>query len=205
MRADKETRQESPAGLMKRAIVDRYERTETGQVVLDVSVHSVEHLYSNFDRTAPYLKKDLDQSFVDHLTDSVREIGNHDFVIRISLSVMPDEMVMDRVRRSIETFHTYLRGLELRAMGVLLRRSLVLFLVGLVLLALAIEVNQLVSEDEGVLAEVFAQGLTIAAWVSMWEAIANLLLEWYPHRQNIKLYGRILNAPVTFRHFREDT
>lgn len=189
---------------MKRTIVDRYERTESGQIVLDVSVQSVEHLYNNFDRTAPYLKKDLDEAFVDHLTDSVREIRDHDFVVRLSLSLMPDETVMDRVRKSIKTFHTYLRDLELRAVGALLRRSAVLFVIGLVLLALAIEVTRMVSSDEGVIAGVFAQGLTIAAWVSLWEAIANLFLEWHPHRQNIRLCSRIMNAPVTFRHFQQD-
>ncbi|MHC4430386.1 MAG: hypothetical protein ACYTBS_00970 [Planctomycetota bacterium] len=186
---------------MKQTIVDRYERTQDGQIVLDVSVQSVEHLYNNFDRTAPYVKKDLDQSFVDHLTDSVREIRDDDFVVRISLSQMPDEMVMERVRKSIRTFHAYLQDLELRAVAALLRRSSVLFVIGLVLLALAIEVTRIVSSNEGVLAEVFAQGLTIAAWVSLWEAIANLLLEWHPHRQSIRLYGRIANAPVLFRHF----
>jgi hypothetical protein len=186
---------------MKRTIVDRYERTEDGHIVLDVSVQSVEHLYNDFDRTAPYLKKDLDQAFVDHLTDSVREIRDHDFVVRISLSQMPDEMVMERVRKSIRTFHTYLRDLELRAVALLLRRSSVLFVIGLVLLALAIEVTRMVSSDEGVLGGVFAQGLTIAAWVSMWEAMANLFLEWHPHRQNIRLYSRIMDAPVMFHHF----
>ena len=190
---------------MKRTIVDRYERTENGQIVLDVSVQSVEHLYNNFDRTAPYLKKDLDQSFIDHLTESVREIRAHDFVVRISLSQMPDEKVMERVRKSIRTFHTYLRDLELRAVGAMLRRSSVLFVIGLVLLALAIEATRMVSSNEGVLAGMFAQGLTIAAWVSMWEAIANLLLEWHPHRQNIRLYSRIMNAPVMFRHFEQGT
>ncbi|MHC4166976.1 MAG: hypothetical protein ACYSWQ_08465 [Planctomycetota bacterium] len=186
---------------MKRTIVDRYERTADGQIVFDVSVQSVEHLYNDFDRTAPYLKKDLDQDFVDHLTDSVREIRDHDFVVRISLSQMPDEMVMERVRKSIRTFHTYLRDLELRAVSALLRRSSVLFVIGVVLLALAIEVTRMVSSNEGVLAEVFAQGLTIAAWVSLWEAIANLFVEWHPHRKNIALYSRIANAPVVFRHF----
>ena len=188
---------------MKQSIVDRYERTEDGQIVLDVSVQSVEHLYNDFDRTAPYLKKDLDQAFVDHLTESAREIRGHDFVIRLSLSQMPDELVMERVRKSIRTFHTYLRDLELRAVAAMLRRSSVLFAVGMVLLGLAIEVTQMVSSDEGVLAEVFAQGLTIAAWVSLWEALVNLFLEWHPHRQNIRVYSKIADAPVVFRHFRQ--
>ena len=47
--------------------------------------------------------------------------------------------------------------------------------------------------------EVFAGGLTIAAWVSLWEAIALLFLEWQPHRQNIRIFNRIINAPIRFR------
>jgi hypothetical protein len=189
---------------MKRDVVDRYERTENGQIVLDASVKSVEHLYNNFDRTAPYSKKDLDQDFVDYLTDSVREIRNHDFIIRISLSKMPDEAVMERVRKSIKTYYTYLRELELRAVTVMLRRSALLFVIGLILLASAIETTRRLSSDEGVLAGVFAQGLTIAAWVSMWEAIANLFLEWNPHRKNIRLYDKITSAPILFRCFEQD-
>jgi len=95
------------------------------------------------------------------------------------------------------------RDLELRSVTVLLRRSSVLFAIGLVLLGLAIEATRMVSSNKGVLAGVFAQGLTIAASVSMWEAIANLFLEWHPHRQNIRLHSRIMNAPGGFRNFQQ--
>jgi hypothetical protein len=169
-------------------------------VVIDASVRSVEDLYSNFDRTAPYMKKDLDQDFVDYVIDCMHEIGKTNFIIRISLSNMPDKMVMDRVRRSIKTFFQYLQDTEYRALRTMFRRSLVLFVIGLALLALAIEATRRFSSSQGVLAEVFAQGLTVAAWVSLWEAIANLFLEWFPHRQDIKRYNRVINAPVTFRH-----
>lgn len=185
---------------MKKSIISRYERTENNEVIVDASVRSVEDLYNNFDRTAPYLKKDLDQEFVEYVIDCMHEIGRTDFVIRISLSNMPDKMVMDRVRRSIKTFFQYLQDTERRALKTMFRRSLVLFAIGMVLLALAIEATKRFSSSEGVLAEVFAQGLTVAAWVSLWEAIANLLLEWFPHRQDIKRYDRVINAPVTFRH-----
>jgi hypothetical protein len=189
--------------VMKKSIISRYERTENNEVIVDASVRNVEDLYNNFDRTAPYLKKDLDQDFVEYVIDCMHEIGRTDFVIRISLSNMPDKVVMDRVRRSIKTFFQYLQDTERRALRKMFRRSLVLFVIGMVLLALAIEATKRLSSSEGVLAEVFAQGLTVAAWVSLWEAIANLLLEWFPHRQDIKRYDRVINAPVTFRHLRE--
>jgi hypothetical protein len=80
------------------------------------------------------------------------------------------------------------------------RRSIVLFAIGLALLVLAIMATPRFSSSEGVLTEVFAQGLTVAAWVSLWEAIANFFLEWFPHRQNIRRHIKVTNANVLFRH-----
>ena len=189
---------------MKKQIISRYETTKNNEVIIDASVRSVEDLYNNFDRTADYSKKDLDQEFVDYVTDCVREIGKRAFVIRISLSTMPDKTVMDRVRRSVRTYFLYIQETERRQLRAMLRRSLVLFVIGLALLVPAIVATRRFSSSEGVLAEVFAQGLTVAAWVSLWEAIANLFIEWFPHRQDIKQYGRVTNAPVMFRRLPED-
>jgi hypothetical protein len=111
---------------------------------------------------------------------------------------MPDEAVMDRVRTSIHTYFQYLQETEKRALAAMFRRSVVLFGIGLALLALAIMATRRFSSNEGVLAEVFAQGLTVAAWVSLWEAIANLFLEWFPHRHDIRRHAKVINAPVMF-------
>jgi hypothetical protein len=185
---------------MTAPIAGRYELTDKNEVIIDVSVQNVEKLYSNFDRTAPYSKKDLDEELVDYLVDSVHEIRRHKFIIRISLTQAPDKTLVDRVKKSINTYYAYLKELELRRIKQMFKRSSILFVVGLVLLALAIEVTRRLSIHQGVLTEVFAQGLTVAAWVSLWEAIANLFLEWGPHRKNISLYNRLMDAPVVFRH-----
>jgi hypothetical protein len=189
---------------MKKMILGRYELTDNDQVIIDVSIRTVEDLYNNFDRTAPYMKKDLDQEFVDYIIDCVREIGGNDFVIRVTLSRKPDEVIMDRVRRSIDTFFHYLQEIERRALDAMFRRSFKLFGIGLALLALAIAAARQFSSGEGVLTKVFAQGLTIAAWVSLWEAIANLFVEWHPHSKNIRLYEQVVKAPVIFRHLPAD-
>lgn len=184
---------------LKKGILDRYECSDDGRIIIDASVRSIEELYSNFERDAPYLKRDLDQEFVDWLTDSAAELGPHDFTIRISLPACPDPAVMDRVRNSIRTFYEYLRQLELDALRTMLRRSIILFVIGLVLLALAIRLAQHFADSPGVTPQVFVQGLTVAAWVSLWEAIANIFLEWRPHQKKINLCARIRNAPVIFR------
>src|SRR5210317_253088 len=101
---------------MKKPVIDRYERTDEGQVVIDVSIASIEHLYHDFDKTAPYYRKELDQEFADYLTECVREIGKSPFVIRISIEKMPEEALMNRVQKSVNSYFVYLKELENRSM-----------------------------------------------------------------------------------------
>ena len=185
---------------MKKTILGRYEVTDQEEVVIDVSIKTVEELYNNFDRNAPYSKKELDQEFVDYIIDSVREIGENEFIIRITPSNMPDEKVMSRIQKSIQTYFRYLKDLENRSIEVMFGRSFKLFGLGLTLLFVSIILNKHFSSSEGILAQVLSEGLTIAAWVSLWEAIANIFIQWRPHTRNIKIYERVINAKVIFRH-----
>ena len=187
---------------MKKTIINRYEKTENNQVIIDVSVKSVEHLYHDFDKTAPYHRKELDQEFADYITECIQEIGRHPFVIRISLEKMPDEILMGRVQKSLNSYYAYLKEIEIRSIKQMFRRFVILFAVGIVLLVLAILATRRLSSHEGVVAEVFAQGLTIAAWISLWEAIVKIFLEWRPHRETIRLYNRIIDSHIIFCHRR---
>ncbi len=188
---------------MKKHILDRYEQTPDGKLIIDVSVKTIEHLYHNYDRIAPYHRKEFDQELVDYLIESISEIPGRDFIIRFSFEKMPDENLLERIQRSIVNYFNYLIELEIRHLRIMLKRTVVLLVLGLILLALAIWVTQKVALDPGVLKEVFAQGLTVAAWVSLWEAIANLLLEWMPHHRDTVIYRRAVNAPVIFKPLEE--
>lgn len=186
---------------MKKQILDRYEITPDKHIVIDVSVEKIEYLYNYFDRKAPYLKKDLDQELVDYLIDCVNEIGDIDFIIRISLASLPDVKRMERVRKSICNFFMYLGNIERRKMRKMFRTTSILFAAGLVILAVSIVVNKHIGLSTGVVGSVFAEGLTIASWVSLWEALATFLIQWPPHRSDIRLYKRIAQATVVFHHF----
>jgi hypothetical protein len=150
--------------------------------------------------TAPYHRKELDQEFVDYLTDCVSEIGKFPFVVRISLEKMPDEALADRINNSVNNYYIYLKAIEIRAIKSMFRKSAVLFTVGSVLLILAILATRGLASNKTFVAEVFSQGLTIAAWVSLWEALVNIFLEWHPHKDNIRLYNRIIESKILFRH-----
>ena len=186
---------------MPKKIVDRYEKTVDGLVIVDVAARRVEDLYEDFDKTAPYHKKDLDEDLANYLTECVREIGRFDFVIRFMFECFPSEDFMLRVSTSVHKFFIYQRELELEAMNKMLRTAATLLVIGIIILGLSLWVNHLfvVEGTPSFLNTVFAEGLTIVAWVSVWEALATFLLNWPQHLFLIKLFRKIAEAPVQFQ------
>ena len=185
---------------MPKRIVDRYEHTADGLVLVDVAARRVEDLYEDFDKTAPYHKKDLDEDLVYYLTECAREIGSVDFVIRFMFECFPSEEFRLRVRTSVHKFFIYQRELELGAMNKMLRTAATLLTIGIIILGLSLWVNHVFTLEgtPSFLKTVFAEGLTIVAWVSVWEALATFLLNWPQHLFLIKLYRKIAEAPVQF-------
>jgi hypothetical protein len=75
----------------------------------------------------------------------------------------------------------------------------ILFVVGAALLTASVWMNSRPAVRDVVLGNVIAEGLTIAAWVSLWEALAMFLVNWAPHRRLIRMYERIAKADVRFQ------
>lgn len=181
---------------MKKPILERYSRTADGTPILDVAATQISDLYNHFDRTAPHMRKDLDQNLVDYLLDCARELDPYAFIIRITLQDEPTDEMISRVRGSIRNFFSYLSALEKRNMLGMLRKSLILLTLGLGLLAAAVLVNNRLGPDPAVFARVSAEGLTVAAWVSLWESLATFLVQWAPHRRELRLFKTLSETPV---------
>jgi len=179
-------------------ILDRYSRTDEGLVIIDIAANRVEELYSDYDNTAHFLKKDLEPDLVEYLVESAREIGKEPFGIRFSFASPVDEESTSRVYQSISTYFTYLGHRETRELKQMFRTSVILLLVGLAILTLAVRINLYFAHTETVVSHVFAEGLTVAAWVSLWNALATFLINWAPHHRERRLCARIAAAPVLF-------
>jgi len=184
---------------LRRNLFSRYERDGQGNIILDVSARRVEDLYNDFDKCAPYVRRDLDQDLADYLIDSARELGKITFIIRFTLAAPPDEPRSLRIKKSLNTYFLHLAEREIQKILLMFRRSSILFAIGLAILFAAVSLNRMLGPERSVTANVFAEGLTIAAWVSLWEALATFLIEWFPHRKNIVLYRRLAHAQIIFR------
>lgn len=83
-------------------ILERYDRLDDGRVVIDVYASKVEELYEDFDKQAPFHRKDLDEELAAYLFDCVREIGRVDFIIRNTLDAVPSAELQERIRTSLK-------------------------------------------------------------------------------------------------------
>jgi hypothetical protein len=185
--------------MWRKRLLERYTRLDDGRVAIDVSVEGVEDLYAQFERSVPFIKKDLNDEFADYLADSAREIGKTPFVVRLDLDRLPDESLMERVRRSMRSYFQYRAEIETREVRKIVETSIWLGTGGFLLLAADITLNRLYADTAGVAGGILLEGLTIAAWVALWEALANILVSWGPHRRDIRLYLRLSEAEILFR------
>lgn len=183
---------------MKKEILERYEHTQNGEVIIDVSTKTVDDLYSNFDKKSHFLKKDLNQDLVDYIIDCAKEIEDEKFIIRFNFESETELESISRAEDSINKFFAYLQEREHKDMKEMLKKSTTLFIIGALIATVSVFMNQSKLMDESLIFAIIAEGLTVAVWVSLWEALATFLIKWIPYRKKISLYKRIANAEVMF-------
>ena len=184
---------------MNKTTQERYETEDDGTFIIDVAADRVEELYNNFDRNAPFIRRDLDQDLVDYLIDSASELNPQPFLIRFSFTQQHDNETLERIQRSINTFFLYMVNREQQLLRRMMYRSGVFLLLGLVILLLTVMINRSPANDRSVLMNLLVEGVNIAAWVSLWEALATFLVDWFPYRSQIRLFRKLAQARLVFR------
>lgn len=188
---------------MKKDIVERYERSENGEIIITISAHKIEDLYDNFDRKSHFLKKDLNHDLVEYIIDSVSEIDSESFIIEFSLEEKSSDEAISRVRNSVKNFFLYIKELELKKMKDMTRTSIILLFTGLVIAGISVLINESRWITNSIVGGMIGEGLTVAAWVSLWESLATFLIKWMPYRRKISLYQKISESKVTFSFLNE--
>lgn len=183
---------------MNTPILERYARTPDNKVIIDIDAGSVENLYNDFDKQAPYVKKELDQNLVEYLIDSVREIGSAAFIIQFRLGEDVHPGLTERVTKSVHNYFRYLTELELRELARMVRTSAILLCFGAIILIVSMWGAEKMGGEKTILAHVVSEGLTVAAWVALWNALATFIINWAPHRRQLSLYRRLAGAPIHF-------
>jgi hypothetical protein len=184
--------------MMKKEIIERYERADSGEIIIDVSTQKAEDLYSKFDKKSHFLKKDLNQDLVEYIIDCVMEIGEEKFIICFNFESQIEDTSALKLQNSVNRFFLYLQEHERTKMKEMLKKSVTLLFIGAFIATISVFMHQSDLMDRSIGYAVMAEGLTVAAWVSLWEALATFLIKWVPYKKKISLYKRIANAKIRF-------
>lgn len=188
---------------MRTSISGRYEKSQDGRLIIDVTVEKIEELYDRFDSIASYKKKDLDEEFVDYLSQCAKELKTQDFLLRINLQEEESKPKTDRLRSSIHHYFIYLQELERRQIKKHLTRACYLLGLGVSLVFISLSLGARYDGVHNILKDLGIEGITIVAWVSVWEAATDLIFEWWPHLQRGRRYEKIAASEVQFRRIPE--
>lgn len=75
---------------------------------------------------------------------------------------------------------------------------MILLTLGIVMLSVSIYLNLTFDLDDAIVEGVMAEGLVIAAWVSVWEGLAALLMNWRLLLNDRRIYRRLSVAEYAF-------
>lgn len=181
---------------MKKNILDRYDKTIENEIIIKISTNRFENLYDNFDMSSSFLKKDLSQQLVDYVIESISEISNEKFIIKFYFKEKIEQENIVHLKKSFDSYFNYLEELEKNKMREQVKNSFIFMLIGILFITLSIllEVNQQLTY------RIISEGLMVAGWVSMWEAMATILIKWLPLSKKLKLFKRIVNSKIEFEN-----
>ncbi len=175
---------------------NRYEFTRDGRAIIDISVESISDLFNSFDKKATFTKRELDQDFVEYVIDCVKEIGEVDFVIRITIDREYNMLQENILRKAMVNHFMFQHEVERRNLRKEFRKFSTLLVLGIALM-LAVSYYQFPEGNEVELwQKILQEGLVIASWVAFWEAFTSLIFGFSPFYQKSGIYGKIVAAEV---------
>ena len=175
---------------------NRYEFTKDGKAIIDISVESMNDLFNSFDKKASFVKRELDQDFVDYIIDSVKELGTREFLIRVSIDQEFNMLQENILRKAVANYFTYRYQIENLNLRKEVRKFTMLMMLGIVLFTIVSIYKLPDTPDIEVWKKILQEGMVVAAWVAIWEAVTSLIFGWNPYYIKRGIYERVAAAEL---------
>lgn len=178
---------------------------DRGRERIAVHVPRVEQLFNAID-PSPLREKDLDARVEAFIVSWAREAHHR---AQLELVVHVDEPERDQggtemVRNAVRVFFSERSRSKLRELRQLFRVGRTSLAVGLLALTVTAIIGgtlERVLSDQG-LGAIVRDSLVIGGWVAMWRPLEIFLYDWWPMRDDVRLFDRLSAMPVRIEHDR---
>jgi len=196
----------------EKQLADSYTRSPDGHVVVRLQLSSPTALLMPFegfpknfgdepdDQNAPVLN--LNKDFIDYLFARLAELGDESLLLNINLMTDFDDQLIsqgsaDIMQTAIQRYFSYLEEVRRQDLQKLVGDAVLLGLLGAGSLGLSVFLDaRQATADIGIGLLLLGQGVTVFGWLTLWEALANVLWHWRPLYQQLRMSQRLQSAPL---------
>ena len=98
------------------------------------------------------------------------------------------------MRNSIKDYFDYLQYWEQKKMKIQIKNSFIFLFIGFIFVSISFNL----AENEEFIFRLISEGSMVGGWVSLWEALATILIKWLPLRNKLKIFKNISTAKIEF-------
>jgi hypothetical protein len=170
---------------------------------LNVYLSDLRRLFDSMD-PAPFRERDLDPAAATYVVEWAEEVrAKASLRMVVHLGACSDLDAAARlIRESVHEFFQRRAVATRRRLRRLLRRGRISLAIALVFLATVIAVSEwvasLLADDRA--AAIVENSLLIGAWVALWRPVEIFLYDWWPIRDEARLYDRLGTMPIDVVH-----
>jgi len=193
-------------------VASRYSRSAAGDIVVPLRLSSptallmpFEGFHTNFGdepdgHKAPVLN--LNKDFVDYLFARLSELGDESLLLKINLANSFDDQPHPQnsagvLQTAIQRYFSHLENVRRQDLQRLVRDAVLLGLLGVAALDLSVFLDsRSAAADAGIGLLLFSQGVTVFGWLTLWEALANVLWHWRPLYRQLRMSQRLQSAKL---------
>jgi len=196
----------------EKQLADSYTRSPDGHVVVRLQLSSPTALLMPFEgfpknfgnetngQNATVLN--LNKDFIDYLFARLSELGDESLLLHINLMTDFDEQRTSRgsaeiMQTAIQRYFSYLEEVRREDLQKLISDAVLLGLLGAGSLGLSVFLDaRQATTDVGIGLLLLSQGVTVFGWLTLWEALANVLWHWRPLYQQMRMSQRLQSASL---------
>ena len=185
---------------MDSEIIKRYNKEPNGPYIIDILIDQPLDLFTELDGVISWKRKDLDEDVDHYVMECIEELGNLEWMLRLNLRTEPDEAMERKLVYAIRSFYRYKQRDIRKGFNARLVKTALSFVLGLGILSAITFGGGLFA---GHLGEIAREGLMVAVWVAIWNAVQDLLYEAWPAIKRQRRSKAAADACITFRYLIE--
>lgn len=170
---------------------------ETGNV-LELRLRELAQLFNSMD-PSPFHDRDLDADADAFLVDWARELpAGREFALTIHLALPPPPEKSAGTEEAVRNYYRHRAETKARALRRMFRIGRWSLLIGFAFLAACLALAQLVGRlaaNDPLLAPL-QLAFDIIGWVALWRPVEIFLYDWWPLRQDQRLFERLARMTV---------